>query len=85
MFYVIDYIFYGIICSLVYIIYIKGNLGNYEDAVVEKVSVKADMDYIITRNVKDHQQGITSSTKNPCKCLFISIYKGSPVLVQIGL
>lgn len=33
-------------------------VSDYEDAVVERVSVKADMDYIITRNVKDYQQGM---------------------------
>ncbi|MBD5465010.1 MAG: PIN domain-containing protein [Lachnospiraceae bacterium] len=33
-------------------------VSDYEDAVVERVSVKADIDYIITRNVKDYQQGM---------------------------
>lgn len=35
--------------------------SDYEDAVVERVSVKADMDYIITRNVKDYQQGMVKA------------------------
>lgn len=30
---------------------------DYEDAVVERTAVKAGVDYIITRNVKDYQQG----------------------------
>lgn len=37
---------------------LASSIGDYEDAVVERVSVKADMDYIITRNVKDYQQGM---------------------------
>ena len=36
-------------------------VSDYEDAVVERVSVKADMDYIITRNVKDYQQGMVKA------------------------
>lgn len=30
---------------------------DYEDAVMERVAVKADMDYIVTRNRKDFQPG----------------------------
>lgn len=36
-------------------------VSDYENAVVERVSVKANMDYIITRNVKDYQQGIVKA------------------------
>ena len=32
-------------------------ISDYEDAVIERVSAKADMDYIVTRNVKDYQPG----------------------------
>lgn len=37
---------------------LASSISDYEDAVGERVSVKADMDYIITRNVKDYQQGM---------------------------
>lgn len=37
---------------------LASSISDYEDAVVERVSVKANMDYIITRNVKDYQQGM---------------------------
>lgn len=37
---------------------LASSVSDYEDAVVERVSVKADMDYIVTRNVKDYQQGM---------------------------
>lgn len=33
-------------------------VSDYEDAVVERAAVKADMDYIITRNVKDYQEAM---------------------------
>lgn len=36
-------------------------VNDYEDAVVERVSARADMDYIITRNVKDYQQGMVKA------------------------
>lgn len=36
-------------------------INDYEDAVVERVSAKADMDYIITRNVKDYQNGMVKA------------------------
>lgn len=36
-------------------------VNDYEDAVVERVSAKANMDYIITRNVKNYQQGIVKA------------------------
>lgn len=36
-------------------------IRDYEDAVVERTAVKADMDYIITRNVKDYQQGMVKA------------------------
>lgn len=41
-----------------YIDALASSISDYEDAVVERVSVKADMDYIITRNVKDYQKGM---------------------------
>lgn len=37
---------------------LASSVSDYEDAVVERVSVKADVDYMITRNVKDYQQGM---------------------------
>lgn len=36
-------------------------VNDYEDAVVERVSAKSDMDYIITRNVKDYQHGMVKT------------------------
>lgn len=36
-------------------------VNDYEDAVVERVSAKADMDYIITRNLKDYQNGMVTA------------------------
>ena len=33
-------------------------VNGYEDAVIERTAAKADMDYIITRNVKDYQNGM---------------------------
>ena len=42
---------------------LASSISDYEDAVVERVSVKADMDYIITRNVKEYQQGMTEETE----------------------
>ena len=32
-------------------------IKDYEDAVVEKVAYRKDMDYIVTRNIKDYQAG----------------------------
>ena len=32
-------------------------INDYEDAVVEKVACRKDMDYIVTRNIKDYQAG----------------------------
>ena len=32
-------------------------IADYEDAVVEKVASRKDMDYIVTRNIKDYQAG----------------------------
>lgn len=32
-------------------------VNDYEDAVIERTAAKADMDYIITRNMKDYQNG----------------------------
>ena len=32
-------------------------INDYEDAVVEKVASSKEMDYIITRNIKDYQEG----------------------------
>lgn len=37
---------------------LASSVSDYEDAVVERVSVKADMDYMITGNVKDYQHGM---------------------------
>lgn len=34
-------------------------ISDYEDAVVEKVASRKEMDYIVTRNVKDYQAGRT--------------------------
>lgn len=36
-------------------------VSDYEDAVVERTAAKADMDYIITRNVKDYQDGMVKA------------------------
>lgn len=36
-------------------------VSDYEDAVVERTAVKAGMDYIITRNVKDYQPGVVKA------------------------
>ena len=36
-------------------------VSDYEDAVVERTAAKADMDYIITRNVKDYQNGMVKA------------------------
>lgn len=34
-------------------------ISDYEDAVVEKVAHRNDIDYIVTRNIKDYQAGDT--------------------------
>ena len=34
-------------------------ISDYEDAVVEKVASRNNMDYIVTRNIKDYQAGST--------------------------
>lgn len=36
-------------------------VNDYEDAVVEKVASRKDMDYIVTRNIKDYQEGSTKA------------------------
>ncbi len=36
---------------------IASAIADYEDAVVEKVAARKDMDYIVTRNIKDYQNG----------------------------
>ena len=36
-------------------------VSDYEDAVIERTTVKADMDYIITKNVKDYQEGMVKA------------------------
>lgn len=36
-------------------------VNHYEDAVVEKVASRKDMDYIVTRNIKDYQEGSTKA------------------------
>ncbi len=33
-------------------------VSDYEDAVIERTAVKAEVDYIVTRNVKDYQGGM---------------------------
>lgn len=35
------------------------SIHDYEEAVVEKVAYRNDMDYIVTRNIKDYQAGDT--------------------------
>ena len=35
------------------------SIGDYEDAVMEKVASRNDMNYIVTRNIKDYQGGNT--------------------------
>ena len=62
----------GKLYSLVGILSVSGDecvdalaspVNDYEDAIVERVSAKADMDYIITRNLKDYQQGIVKAIR----------------------
>lgn len=36
---------------------LASQISDYEDAVVEKVAVSKGMDYIVTRNIKDYQEG----------------------------
>lgn len=36
-------------------------VSDYEDAVVERAAVMANIDYIITRNVKDYQHGMVKA------------------------
>lgn len=36
---------------------LASHINDYEDAVVEKVAARKDMDYIVTRNIKDYQDG----------------------------
>lgn len=38
---------------------LASSITDYEDAVVEKVASRKDMDYIVTRNIKDYQAGNT--------------------------
>ena len=38
---------------------LASSITDYEDAVVEKVASRKDVDYIVTRNIKDYQSGIT--------------------------
>lgn len=40
---------------------LASSVSDYEDAIVERVSVKADIDYILTRNVKDYQKGMVKA------------------------
>lgn len=58
----------GKLYSLMGILEVTGNdcvealaspITDYEDAVVEKVASGKDMDYIVTRNIKDYQAGNT--------------------------
>lgn len=36
-------------------------VSDYEDAVIERTAVKAEMDYILSRNVKDYQEGMVKA------------------------
>lgn len=38
---------------------IASAISDYEDAVMEKVAFRKNMDYIVTRNIKDYQAGNT--------------------------
>ena len=38
---------------------LASSINDYEDAVVEKVAHRNDMDYIVTRKIKDYQAGNT--------------------------
>lgn len=38
---------------------LASSINDYEDAVVEKVAHRNDVDYIVTRNIKDYQAGDT--------------------------
>ena len=38
---------------------LASSINDYEDTVVEKVAHRNDMDYIVTRNIKDYQAGDT--------------------------
>ena len=58
----------GKLYSLVGILEVTGNdclealaspISDYEDAVVEKVASRKELDYIVTRNTKDYQAGNT--------------------------
>ncbi len=40
---------------------LASSVHDYEDAVVEKVASRKDMDYIVTRNIKDYQEGSTKA------------------------
>ncbi len=40
---------------------LASSVSDYEDAVVERTAVNAEMDYIITRNVKDYQYGMVQT------------------------
>lgn len=56
----------GKLYSLISILEVTGNdcvealasqIKDYEDAVVERVAFRKEMDYIVTRNIKDYQDG----------------------------
>lgn len=60
----------GKLYSLMGILPVTGNecvealaseVSDYEDAVLERTAVKAEMDCIITRNVKDYQDGMVKA------------------------
>lgn len=36
-------------------------VNDYEDAVIERTAAKAEIDYIVTRNVKDYQDGMVKT------------------------
>ncbi len=56
-------------------------ISDYEDAVVEKVASRKDMDYIVTRNIKDYQAGGTKIIL-PDDFVKLSFYAPSSALLQ---
>lgn len=41
---------------------LASSISDYEDAVVEKVVASKEMDYMVTRNIKDYQEGTVKVT-----------------------
>lgn len=52
---------------------LASSISDYEDAVVEKVVASKEMDYMVTRNIKDYQEGTVKVTnaKEECGCLLL--------------